>query len=253
MDFAKRQQRIVDRLRPKPISHGQIETHLIAVSSLKLEDISDERRQLLKDSIEQEGSNLIPVIVRRTEAYEEEEYEVVFGADWCLVAKELDLDRIWVWAFDLTDDQAELTRQEMELLTGSVIDGKSVTDGENGQDERLVQQINVSLQKVLKVPETLRESIPALVREQMSSLMNEMKQSLILEVKQSLINEALDEFRQSLVQDIQQIIKPPLSDNLEELNNSQLKALAKERKIRGYSSKNKADLITLIRQFESKV
>ncbi len=119
MDAAERRDRIVEYLRIKPISHGQIYTFQIAIPKSEDLEIPSERRENLKRSLTQQGSNLIPLIVRRTEAYsEEEEYEVVDGADWCLVAKELDIEKLWVWVFDMTDEQAAAAKEEMQQLLG---------------------------------------------------------------------------------------------------------------------------------------
>ncbi|MFK0731575.1 MAG: ParB N-terminal domain-containing protein, partial [Gloeotrichia echinulata HAB0833] len=119
MNAAERRDRIVEYLRIKPISHGQIYTFQIAIPESEVVELPFEKREQLKMSLTQQGTNLIPLIVRRTEAYsEEEEYEVVYGADWCLVAKELDIEKLWVWVFNLTDEQAAAAKQEMQQLLG---------------------------------------------------------------------------------------------------------------------------------------
>ncbi|AFZ59010.1 hypothetical protein H6G54_23670 [Anabaena cylindrica FACHB-243] len=127
MDAAERHARIVDYLRIKPISHGQIYTFQIAVPAYEIVEVSLEKQNYLKNSLTQQGTNLIPLIVRRTEEYtEEEEYEVVYGADWCLVAKEIDIEKLWVWVFDLTDEQAVAVKQEMQQLLGNINSGEKI-------------------------------------------------------------------------------------------------------------------------------
>lgn len=112
---------IVSYLKIKPISHGQIYTFQIAIPPSEVVEIPWEREEFLKNSLTQHGTNLIPLIVRRTEAYsEEEEYEVVFGFDVYLVAKALDIERLWVWVFDMTDEQAAATKEEMQQLLGNI-------------------------------------------------------------------------------------------------------------------------------------
>jgi hypothetical protein len=246
MDYTKRQQQIRDRLRPKPIHHGQLEAFLIAVPDLKLEDIPVDRKQFLKDSLEQEGSNLIPLIVRRTEAYEEEEYEVVYGADWCLVAKEIDLERVWVWVFDLTDEQAIATRQEMELLTNSV----PTSPNHDGQFEDSIRQINVSLQKVIKVPELMRESIPALVKDKIEIAMQELKQTLTQEIMQELMP-VLAQFKQSLLESGQAGGNATVS--YDRMLKAELETLARQRNLKVRSKMKKADLIALLEASDGKV
>lgn len=120
MDDKQRRERIVNYLKIKPLNHGQIYTFQIAIPPSENVDISFERREYLKMSLTQQGTNLIPLIVRRTEAYsEEEEYELVYGADWCQAAKELDIEKLWVWVFDMTDEEVSTTKEEMQYLLGS--------------------------------------------------------------------------------------------------------------------------------------
>lgn len=119
MDSSERRARIRANLGIEPISHGQVYTFQIAIPALEQQNISLERRQVIEETLTQHKSNLITLIVRRTEAYsEEEEYEVVYGADWCLVAKELDIEKLWVWVFDMNDEQAAAAKDKMQQLLG---------------------------------------------------------------------------------------------------------------------------------------
>ncbi|QLE58550.1 hypothetical protein [Nostoc sp. TCL26-01] len=120
MDSSERRSRIRANLGIEPISHGQVYTFQIAIPDSEQQNISLESRQIIEDSLNQHKSNLIPLIVRRTEAYtEEEEYELVYGADWCLIAKELDIEKLWVWVFDMTNEQAAAAKEEMQQLLSS--------------------------------------------------------------------------------------------------------------------------------------
>lgn len=122
MEKPDRSQQIRVHLGIEPISHGQIYTFQIAVPESQKHDISLERYQVLADSLTNHKTNLLPLIVRRTEAYsEEEEYEVVSGADWCIVAKERNIEKLWVWFFDMNDEQAAAAQAEMEQLVGNVM------------------------------------------------------------------------------------------------------------------------------------
>ncbi|HLO84972.1 MAG TPA: hypothetical protein VK203_08175 [Nostocaceae cyanobacterium] len=128
MDISSRRTRIREILGIEPISHGQVYTCQIAIPESEKQDISLERRQLIEDSLTQHKSNLVPLILRRTEAYsEDEDYEVVYGTDWCLVAKELDIEKLWSWVFDMTDEQATVAKEEMQLLLGNITVGE-ITD-----------------------------------------------------------------------------------------------------------------------------
>ncbi len=117
MDRSSDENRIVEYLRIKPISHSQIYTSQIAVPQPQRGEIPRDRREALRRSLIEQGSNLIPLIVRRTEAYSnEEEYEVVCGADCCIVAKELGIEQMWAWVFDMTDAEVAVAKAEMEHL-----------------------------------------------------------------------------------------------------------------------------------------
>ncbi len=140
MDSSERRTRIRANLGIEAISHGQVYTFQIAIPEVEQQDISLETYQLIEDSLTQHKSNLVPLIVRRTEAYsEEEEYEVISGADWCLVAKELDIEKLWVWVFDMTDEQAAAAKEEMQQLLGSSNSGEK-TGGEETDINSLLEQ-----------------------------------------------------------------------------------------------------------------
>ncbi|MEH2339349.1 ComEA family DNA-binding protein [Nostoc sp.] len=152
MNSAERRDRIVEYLRIKSISHGQVYTFQIAIPESEVLEIPSQKCEYLRNSLTQQGTNLIPLIVRRTEAYsEEEEYEVVYGADWCLVAKELDIEKLWVWVFDMTDEQAAATKEEMQQLLGvsdsiPVVLPSVYEDTESTQ--RIVEQLDKFFQKL---------------------------------------------------------------------------------------------------------
>lgn len=149
MDSSERRARIRANLGIEPISHGQVYTFQIAISALEQQNISLERRQLIEETLTQHKSNLIPLIVRRTEAYsEEEEYEVVYGADWCLVAKELDIEKLWVWVFDMNDEQAVAAKDEMQQLLGYSIDGENSVKGETDISSLIDQKLKPIYTKI---------------------------------------------------------------------------------------------------------
>ncbi|AVH66884.1 hypothetical protein [Nostoc sp. 'Peltigera membranacea cyanobiont' N6] len=149
MDSSERRARIRANLGIEPISHGQVYTFQIAISALEQQNISLERRQLIEETLTQHKSNLIPLIVRRTEAYsEEEEYEVVYGADWCLVAKELDIEKLWVWVFDMNDEQAAAAKDEMQQLLGYSIDGENSVKGETDISSLIDQKLKPIYTKI---------------------------------------------------------------------------------------------------------
>ncbi|MEH2001222.1 MAG: hypothetical protein V7L00_21145 [Nostoc sp.] len=149
MDSLERRARIRANLGIEPISHGQVYTFQIAISASEEQNISLERRQLIEETLTQHKSNLIPLIVRRTEAYsEEEEYEVVYGTDWCLVAKELEIEKLWVWVFDMNDDQAAAAKEEMQQLVGYSIDGENSVKEETDISSLIEQKLKPIYTKI---------------------------------------------------------------------------------------------------------
>lgn len=151
MNESERRDRIIKYLEIKPISHGQIYTFQIAIPESEVGEIPPQRREDLRRSLTEQGSNLIPLIVRRTEAYSElEEYEVVYGADWCIVAKELDIEKLWVWVFDMTDEQAGAAKIQMEQLVGSTVLTPAVISSISDNTEQkkiLPEQLDISVQE----------------------------------------------------------------------------------------------------------
>lgn len=147
MDQLERSERIKAILRPEQTKYGKIHTYQIAIPESEKPTLSKERNDLLKVSLTEHQSNLFSIIVRPTTSYGEDQiYEVVYGADWCLVAKQLEIEMLWAWSFDLTDEQAAATKAEMERLAGSKSE-KTVTLDENlvnliGQKLEAIQQEN---------------------------------------------------------------------------------------------------------------
>jgi hypothetical protein len=154
MDRSQDQNRIVEYLRIKPISHSQIYTSQIAIPDSVRGEIFRDRREALRRSLIEQGSNLIPLIVRRTEAYSnEEEYEVVYGADWCIVAKELGIEQMWAWIFEMTDEEVAAAQAEMELLAPQQTQ-------KTAQIETLLQQFELSFQqKVESLTKQIEQSV----------------------------------------------------------------------------------------------
>ena len=104
----------------KPIKHGLVHTIQIKLPESRKQTISLERRQAIANSLLIHQINVVSLIIRRTNAYDEDiEYELVYGADWLEVAQELEIEKVWAWVFDMNDEQAEATIAEMKLLSGN--------------------------------------------------------------------------------------------------------------------------------------
>jgi hypothetical protein len=114
-----RRELIGKNLGIKPINHGQVYTFQVALPDSRKQALSLERRQAIEQSLLAHQSNLMSLVVRRTTAYSDDdiEYEVLHGADWLQIAQELEIEKLWAWVFDLTDEQAIATIAEMESLT----------------------------------------------------------------------------------------------------------------------------------------
>lgn len=166
MDRSSDQNRIVEYLRIKPISHSQIYTSQIAVPETQGTEIPRERREALRRSLIEQGSNLIPLILRPTEAYSnEEEYEVVCGSDWCIVAKELGIEQLWAWVFEMTDEEVVAAQAEMEHLAPQPTQ-------KTAQLETLLQQFELSFQKKV---ESLTKQIEQSVKKNEDLLKKQVK------------------------------------------------------------------------------
>ena len=154
MDRSDTPSRIIEYLRIKPISHSQIYTFQIAIPESQREEIPQDRREALRRSLIEQGSNLIPLIIRRTEAYSnEEEFEVVCGADWCIVARELGIEHLWAWVFEMTDEEAAIAKAQMEQLIAAPAE---VTI----QIKSLLQQLEVSFQeKIESLTKKIEQSV----------------------------------------------------------------------------------------------
>ncbi|MDF0556801.1 hypothetical protein [Kamptonema sp. UHCC 0994] len=181
MEKPDRRQQIRSYLGLEPISHGQIHTFQIAVPESQKHDISIERYQALADSLTNHKTNLIPLIVRQTEAYsEEEEYEVVYGSDWCIVAKEINIEKLWVWFFDMNDEQAAAAKAEMEQLENVMPPDTGSTDIESLLDKKLRPVTAKIDQVLLKKPVDNEGNLPEEIRdvkrqiEELKSTVNEL-------------------------------------------------------------------------------
>jgi hypothetical protein len=111
----ERYEQILKSMRVEPQTHGQISTASVGMRSQP--EISPKRYEELCRSLENHRNNLIPIVVRRTTSLgDETDYEVIYGADWVSVAQKVGIKKLWAWVFDLTDEQVEEIRTELDLL-----------------------------------------------------------------------------------------------------------------------------------------
>jgi hypothetical protein len=275
MDEKERRDRIVNYLRIKPVNHGQIYTFQIAIPPSENIDIPWERQEHLKMTLTQQGTNLMPLIVRRTEAYsDEEEYELVYGVDWYLVAKELDIEKLWVWVFNMTDEEVVTAKEEMQQLLeiGKAEPTQSV-DKNSKQESEMIQFLNRELNKLSQQVAALSKNIDL--------ISTSIKQIQETQKTQTLSDDVIETIRVTVKQifegNITKIIPPspetttikpvvektktqtrskdtdPSDTNDKEYSKmtvSQLKSQVKERNIKVKPNSKKDDLIKALTNFD---
>ena len=143
-----------EELPTQPVSLELIPIAKITVPKSQLRDIPSERHEALVKSLVLQGNNLIPLIVRLADNYDsEQQYEIVRGADWCQAAKEAEINKLWAWIYEMTDEQVEITKAEIEQLTQPPLP-------ETPNFEDLLQQLEVSFdQKVDSITKKIDQSI----------------------------------------------------------------------------------------------
>ena len=238
MQETERHNRIVEYLRIKSISHGQVYTFQIAVPESETVEVPFEKREYLRNSLTQQGTNLIPLIVRRTEAYsEEEEYEVVYGADWCLVAKELDIEKLWVWVFDMTDEQAAAAKEEMQQLLGFSDSSDSIAvvlpsvSEETESTKKILKQLN----KLFIEVETLNKKI-----EQLTTSVKKLEES---SNKQTNIDiQLVQQFTEAVKKIIEEVPSKPSYS----MKKDQLQEIARKQGIKITTRMTKTDILNAL-------
>ncbi|CAD5925633.1 hypothetical protein PCC9214_00949 [Planktothrix tepida] len=251
MSLSDRRVQIGSYLGIQPLTHGQIYTFQIAIPNAETIDILLERRELLARTLREHESNLVSLVVRRTQAYDEEkEYEIVYGADWCIVAQELEIERLWVWVFDLTDEQAITMKTELEqLLGGGSI--QAITPDLIRQDEQLLEvQLTQQLSKWMELHKRDHEETQAKFKTLSQMISSENTQiNNRLQQLENTVNH-LTAIVDKLTQLVEKLtVKSTHRDpKYSDMTVLKLKEIARKRKIKGYSKMNKPELIAIISQ-----
>lgn len=255
MDAAERHTRIVDYLRIKPISHGQIYTFQIAVPPSEVVEIPLDRLEHLSSSLTQQGTNLIPLIVRRTEEYsEEEEYELVYGVDWYIVAKKLDIEKLWVWVFNMTDEQAITAKQEMQQLLGFSspphVELPSAS-GEIESNQIILKKIDYLCKELITLNQKVDQAVTLSQKSQIAT--DEKLSLLVTEAIKNAIVKAQPEVEAKVISKREeQTTQPPQPQiiGIENLTLSALKVLAAKHNIKGRSNMNKNQLVIALKKIQ---
>ena len=114
MKSQTRQETIINYLRVKPQSFGEVETEIVVGDK----EPAPIKRQLIEATLEQQGANLIPIIIRHLPEPDEDEneYEAIYGGEWVQIAKEMGVDRLHAWIMDVSDDQIPEIQETMRML-----------------------------------------------------------------------------------------------------------------------------------------
>ena len=246
MDSSERRTRIRANLGIEPIIHGQVHTFQIAIPESQKQGISAARRQLIADSLTEYKSNLVPLIVRQTTAYsEEKEYEVVYGADWCVVAQELEIEKLWVWVFDMTDEQARAAMVEMEQLVNF---SSHVTVTPSASEE--TQQLETWLQKIERLLQRKWEDIDHKISQLHADYKRDPASSsekININQLSTQIEQIIDRKLEHLVNQSKEIRSKPNDFDYQAMTVDQLRAIAQKRQIKNRSKlKTKAQLVAAI-------
>jgi hypothetical protein len=181
-----RRELISKNLGIKPINHGQIYTFQIALPDPKKSSLSLERQRVIEQSLLEHQSNLVSLIVRRTDTYPDDdiEYELVYGADWLQIAQTLDIEKVWAWVFDMTDEQAIALATQMESLilssTTSELQDELISSVENHESNEQfsdsVRQIDQRIDHKLQLAtDSIKQSIIATLNTIKSDLDEKLK------------------------------------------------------------------------------
>ena len=145
--------------RQEKLSVQTLSLELISISKITVpesqeKNIPPERHKALFNSLTIHGSNLIPLLVRLMNNYDsEQQYGIIHAADWCQVAKKVEIKELWAWTYETTDKQVEIVRVQMEEFTQAPM-------LERHNFQRLLQQLEVSFdQKVDSLTQKIDLSI----------------------------------------------------------------------------------------------
>ena len=97
------------------IDHGQIYIHQTEIHCLA-PDISPKRRELIKNSLLEHGTNLIPLVASRFESYNKGIYIIECGTDWLQIADELKMEKLWAWVIDVREGDGEVAEELIEQI-----------------------------------------------------------------------------------------------------------------------------------------
>ncbi|MDY7004755.1 MAG: Rho termination factor N-terminal domain-containing protein [Cyanobacteriota bacterium] len=236
----KRKNRQED-LPVQPVSLELTPISKITVPDSQVRDIPAERHEALVKSLSEQGSNLIPLIVRLTDNDDsEQQYEIVRGADWYQVAKEAEIKELWAWIYEMTDEQAKIAVAEIEQLTQPPVI-------ETPDFEHLMQQLEVSFDKkvdsltkkidqsIKKNEEVLKKQVKSLQDRAADVVQIEQLKNLITNLENS-VNDKVEKLARKITSSTTKKTSNSLSEVNVDLLSKQLDDLDKqiEKKLEGF-------------------
>ena len=208
------QETIIHYLRVKPSNHGEVETVLLKIPEREKikSEISADEWKLIEETFKEQGANLIPIIVRRIEPDEEEHEYEVVYGQKWCIIAE-ELGIDRLWTW-VFDLENNQVPLIQEKMAALARDQK--TDPPKPPDG-LVKAFEVNLEP-----------------------------SLLAEVKAGKIQATFE------IKPTFKVEPQPLTKEYKKMTVAELKALAQEREITGFSKCRKAELVKLHQNWDEK-
>ncbi len=99
-------------------NHGTIHLDLIIVpTEEQTRSLSATQKETALNSMREYKGNLIPLVTKIVrDQYGDANYEILTGFEYYLAAKELKIDNLWAWFFDLSEEQEFKLKSVMSKL-----------------------------------------------------------------------------------------------------------------------------------------
>lgn len=130
-------QRIVEYLKIKPITSGHV--HLAQLVLSNEPEATDTHVELVRHF----QDNIYPVLIRPKpdETKDYDVYEVLYGSEWVVAAKQAGLQRVSAWTVDLDDAELEYLYQTLEKLN-------QPSSAQNSQNPNIQKMIQTELNPI---------------------------------------------------------------------------------------------------------
>ncbi|AFZ00596.1 Rho termination factor N-terminal domain-containing protein [Calothrix sp. PCC 6303] len=196
-----------------------------------------------KALIESGGRNWVPVIVKEIA---EDEYQVIGNSFVYAIAEEVNLERVWCIVTDSSDKTSELT----SILTGELIPKVNLSTATRDEIqsalEYLIEKPNTELKGIKLAIATNRiDEAPRQSWENLEPITN-LKCGITKGKKLDALKEVFYLTPEPSSEVITKKVTTDANQGLNNLTTTQLKNMAKDKKIPGYSKKKKQELVALL-------